>query len=65
MSLRLINSRGAVVRSLLDEPRHAAGTRSARWDGRDDDGASVGSGVYFYELVIGKSRYTGKIAVIR
>ena len=37
---------GRVVRTLVSDARRA-GTHSIRWDGRDDDGSRVPSGVYF------------------
>jgi len=41
--------RGAMVRNLLDEDMRQ-GKRSVVWDGTDDRGQSVASGVYFYRL---------------
>jgi flagellar hook assembly protein FlgD len=40
---------GRRVRALLDGQR-AAGLHQAAWDGRDDAGRAVASGVYFYRL---------------
>jgi hypothetical protein len=65
VGLRLVNARGEVVRTLVDEASHPAGTRAVVWDGRSDDGRPVVSGVYFYELTIGDWRRTGKLAVVR
>lgn len=48
-SLRIYDVRGTRVRTLFDETR-AAGSGSATWDGRDDAGNSVSSGLYFYRL---------------
>jgi hypothetical protein len=41
---------GRRVRTLASG-EHEAKRHSVRWDGRDDDGRSVGSGVYFYQLI--------------
>jgi flagellar hook assembly protein FlgD len=38
-----------MVRELLDTPV-APGHHRVTWDGRDDGGERVGSGVYFYRL---------------
>jgi hypothetical protein len=65
VELRLVNLRGEVVRTLIDDGSHPAGTRAAMWDGRADDGRAVVSGVYFYELTIGDLRRTGKLTVVR
>ncbi len=47
--LRIYNASGVLVRTLVDEPR-PAGSHTARWNGADDAGRRLGSGVYFYEL---------------
>ncbi len=47
--LRIFAVNGRLVRTLLDEPR-GAGPHSVHWDGRDDAGQPVASGVYFYTL---------------
>jgi hypothetical protein len=35
------------------------------WDGRDDDGRLVGSGLYFVKLAAGDEVRLGKVAVLR
>jgi len=40
---------GSLVRTLVDK-QHGAGSYSVRWDGRDDQGRRLASGVYFYRL---------------
>jgi flagellar hook assembly protein FlgD len=49
VSLVIYNVSGARVRTLVDEAR-PAGRHEAFWDGRDDRGTQVGSGVYFYRM---------------
>ncbi len=48
MTMKVYNVRGELVRTLIDEVREA-GLNSVMWDGTSDSGASVSSGVYFYE----------------
>ncbi len=57
---------GQLVRTLVDEENwdHGFG-RSAFWDGRDDEGKTVSSGVYFYRLVAGEFSQTRKMVLIR
>jgi hypothetical protein len=43
---------GRRVRALQPEARHTAGDHRLRWDGRDDHGARVASGVYRVRLVV-------------
>lgn len=49
VSLEIFNVQGQLVRVIIDG-RQPAGTHSAVWDGRDEGGAAVASGVYFYSL---------------
>jgi hypothetical protein len=55
---------GRVVRMLVDEPK-LAGHFAAVWDGRNERGEVVASGVYFYEVVIGDFRQAKKLVVLR
>ena len=47
--LQIYDVRGRLIRTLLDAKR-PAGLQSVRWDGRDETGRAVASGVYFYSL---------------
>jgi len=49
VQLRVFDVRGAVVRTLVSGDA-AAGEHRDTWDGRDDGGRRVASGVYFYRL---------------
>jgi hypothetical protein len=62
--LAIYDVRGRLVRRLLDgiEP---AGERAATWDGRDDHGTSVGSGVYVYQLEADGMRLTRKMSLLK
>jgi hypothetical protein len=55
VTLRIFNSRGQLVKELLANDQLAAGFYSEVWDGRDNSGASVGSGVYFYRMKVDNS----------
>lgn len=50
VSLDIYNALGQEVRSLLLSRPMPAGTVSVSWDGRDNAGHAVGSGVYLYRL---------------
>jgi len=63
-SVKVFNASGRLVRALLDEPR-GAGEHSVIWDGRDDAGRSVASGVYFYRLEAGSSTETRRMVLVR
>jgi hypothetical protein len=49
VSVVVYDVRGARVRTVVEGP-HAAGRYVAQWDGRDERGNPVGSGVYFYRM---------------
>ncbi len=56
---------GRLVRTLVDRAL-PAGPHSVEWDGRDDSGKPVASGVYFAKLrAAGGARSTAKVAVVR
>jgi hypothetical protein len=61
--LSIFNVLGQKVRTLVDEPQ-TAGSYSVQWDGRDDQGQKVSSGVYFYRLSSGDFVGTGKMLLI-
>ena len=47
--LKIFDVSGRLIRTLVDE-KLPAGPHSVRWDGRDETGRAVTSGVYFYSL---------------
>jgi len=53
VSLKVYNMAGRVVRTLVDGAE-GPGTHSVVWDGRDETGRSVASGVYFYRMSAGE-----------
>ena len=55
---------GRLVRRLLDG-RVGAGAHDVTWDGRDEAGREVASGVYFHRLVAGGEVRTGKMILAR
>jgi hypothetical protein len=64
VSLRIYDAAGRLVRSLIDESR-TAGQYSAAWNGKDQNGNSVSSGVYFYMLKAGTFEETRKMILLR
>lgn len=49
VNLQIFNVKGQLVKTLVDEVQ-TAGTKSVTWNGTDDNGNSVTSGVYFYKM---------------
>jgi hypothetical protein len=62
--LRVYNPVGQLVRSLVD-CNESAGYKQVTWDGRDDFGRRVPTGVYFYRLQAGAFSDTKKMVLIR
>lgn len=61
---QIYDVRGAKVRSLRVDGMSPTATTLV-WDGRDEQGAVVPSGVYLYEIGAGKEKVTGTVAVAR
>ena len=64
VQLTLFNMNGQRVKALIDAPR-AAGTHNAVWDGTDDLGRPVGSGVYLYRLRAGSLQQTRRLVLVK
>jgi len=64
VDLRVYDAAGRLVRVLVDEQREAA-VYNENWDGRDDTGVSVASGVYFYKLKTKTFKETKKMVLLR
>jgi len=43
----------------------SAGANAVSWDGRDDTGANMGSGVYYYTLQAGGNTASGKMVMVK
>jgi hypothetical protein len=63
-TLAVYNILGQKVRTLVDEDR-APGEYQVVWDGKDDDGKDVASGVYFYQLRVGNSSEPKKMLLLK
>ena len=64
VTLEIFDVRGGLVRTLVDA-QQAAGTRSEHWDGRDNRGLRVVSGMYFYRLKAGGETFTRKMTIVQ
>ena len=64
VSLRIYNATGQVVRTVVDEPREA-GSHEELWDGCDDSGRRLASGVYFARLVVDGKTRVKKLALLK
>jgi len=69
VTIRIFNSAGRLVRT-LNLGRQVAGIHitkdeAAYWDGKDDLGQRVASGVYYYTLQAGEFRSTRKMVIMK
>jgi hypothetical protein len=64
IAIRIHNILGQEVKTLVNEEQ-AAGVRQVIWNGRNNAGASVASGVYFYRLQAGDFVDTKKLLLLK
>ncbi|MBX2992559.1 MAG: metallophosphoesterase [Bacteroidetes bacterium] len=64
VTLRVFNTLGQEVRTLVEE-NLPSGRHEVLWDGRDKNGLTVPSGVYFYRLNTGENVTVKKMSVVR
>jgi hypothetical protein len=64
VSLRIYNTIGEEVATLVNELQ-AAGIKSVTWNGRNEAGAAVASGLYFYRLTAGNVVLTEKMMFMK
>jgi hypothetical protein len=62
--LRVFDAAGRLVRTLVDTSE-GAGAHDVTFDGRDDNGRPVASGVYFYRLDAGTTTQTRKMVLLK
>jgi hypothetical protein len=65
VALRIYDPTGKVVRTLVDRTYERAVRESVSWDGRDEAGKLVPSGVYFYRLEAGATSATRKMLLLK
>jgi hypothetical protein len=63
-SLRIYNIKGQLVRYLVDESKKP-GRYVITWNGKDENGNPVSSGVYFYQLKVGERKVTKKMIKLK
>jgi hypothetical protein len=62
--LKVYNVLGQLVATLVDEPQ-TAGYKSVVWDGRNESGASVASGIYIYRMSVGSFTATKRMLLLK
>ena len=64
LKLAIYNTQGQLVR-VIENRQRTAGHYSVNWDGRNEKGQYVSSGVYFYKLISNQTVLTKKLAVMK
>ena len=64
VSLKIFNIKGELVRTLVQSQLNA-GSHIFQWDGKDDIGQSLASGVYFYKISTASFSSTRKLLMIK
>ena len=64
-TIRIYSINGELVKTLVENTTEMEPTVPLQWDGRNDKGRIVGSGVYLVNLKIGKSSKTVKVVVLK
>lgn len=64
VSLEIVDARGRVVRS-IPARSFATGRHGFDWNGTDDAGQAVGSGIYLYRVDLGGTTHAGKLALVK
>jgi hypothetical protein len=64
VELLIYNVKGQKVRTLISESQDA-GNKEIVWNGTDDNGNNVSSGIYFYELITGDFSRTRKMMLLK
>jgi hypothetical protein len=62
--IEIYNVLGQRVRTLVEE-RKSAGLHRVQWEGRNEYGTRVGSGVYFYRIEAGDFTNSKKMVIVR
>jgi len=61
--IKIMNCMGREIKTLTNE-YYPAGDHAVKWNGTDQYGARVPSGIYFYQVQAGNKIWTGKMSVI-
>ncbi|MCK6558098.1 carbohydrate binding domain-containing protein [bacterium] len=64
VTLAIFNTLGQKVRTLV-EANQPAGKHEIVWDGRNDHGQSLASGIYFYQLRTAEAKLTRRMVLMR
>jgi hypothetical protein len=64
VTINVYNLKGQKVKTLVNDTK-AAGEHTVVWNGKDDSGNNVSSGVYFYKMQAGRYTSTKKMILMK
>ena len=64
VEVTIFNIKGQLIKKLVDEFQ-LAGTYKTTWDGKDDKGKEVASGLYFYRVKFGNSIISKRMILMK
>jgi len=64
VNLKIYNVQGHLIKNLIDAEKEA-GYYTIMWDGKNDDGRSVSSGVYLYKVEAGRYNSTKQMILLK
>lgn len=65
VSVRIYNLRGQLVATLLKDHFILSPELTLYWNGKDDNGQGVASGIYFVKLTTGNEIITRKMTLVK
>lgn len=64
VNLGIYDLTGRLIRTLVDEPQNA-GYYQVSWDGKDNAGEKISSGIYLYRIEVGTYTSVKKMILMR
>ncbi len=65
LSLSIFDVSGRLVKTLVNDEKKLTGYSSINWDGKNEKGFAVGSGIYFYSLVAEGFKTTRRMTILK
>ena len=64
VSVLIYNLRGNLIKNLVENEIQNAGDYQIIWNGTDDLGSRVSSGVYYYQVHVGENKISRKMVLV-
>ena len=65
VTVKVFNILGKEINTLVENKKMSAGLHSTEWDGKDNSGNVVPSGIYLYQVQAGNSVLTKKMSLLK